>query len=450
MKIMSDYLNTISEFAAGLRYEDLPVEVVRRAKNVMADSMAVIASGAQEQEIAAMAKEIDPPAGPAVLLGLGRKADSLNAALINGTAGTFLELDEGNQFARGHPAIHVVPAILALGEERSFSGRDLIAALVVGYEIGARIGIASKIRMSMHPHGTWGTVGATAAAGRLDGVDAAAMKEMINISSSLGLTTSRQTMLQGGTVRNTFSGVSNYMGLLTLKLFKAGFTGERDGLSTVYGSVISEVFEPDAMTEDLGTRFEIARNYFKRHACCRYNHSALDALMDIASRFEGGRIPADQVAKVKVETYSLAAQLCDPKPANMLAAKFSIPFAVGTYLVHGDTGVPSFRAEKTGNEDIHRLAGLTTVLEDQDLTAMMPSRRPSRVTVTLTDGTTHSAETFLNKGDFEDPYSEDEIRAKYYELAEPIWGRSVAEALHQDLMRLEEIENVRDMTARLS
>ena len=447
---MPEYLDAIAEFATGLKFEDLPAETVLRSKYVMADCMAVIASGAQENEVQVLTREINPAAGPSTLLGLNRKADSLNAALINGTAGTFLELDEGNQFARGHPSIHVVPALLALGEEKGSSGRDLITALVVGYEIGARIGIASKIRMSMHPHGTWGTVGAAAAAGHLTGLSTSAMKGAINISSSLGLATSRQTMLQGGTVRNMYSGVSNYMGLLTLKLLHAGITGERDGLTTVYGSVISDVFDASAMTEDLGKRYEISRNYFKRHACCRYNHSALDALMDIASRFENGRIPSHQVARVEVETYSLAAQLCDPKPANMLAAKFSIPFAIGTYLVNGETGVESFRADKTRNKEIRRLAGLTTVSEDASLTAMMPSRRPSRVTLTMKDGTRYTAETYLNKGDFEDPYSESEITEKYFELVQPVWGRDAAEALHTDLMRLEEVEDLNQLTTRLA
>ncbi|MBW1714142.1 MAG: MmgE/PrpD family protein, partial [Deltaproteobacteria bacterium] len=259
---MPQYLDRISSFATELKYDDLPAEAVERAKYVYADSLAVIAAGAREEEVRELTRRLAPPAGPASLLGPGKKADALNAALINGTAGTFLELDEGNQFARGHPAIHVVPAALALAEERGLSGRDLIVALVAGYEIGARIGIAAKIRMSMHPHGTWGTVGAAVAAARLAGLDRDGVREIINVSSCLGLTTSRQTMLQGGTVRNFYSGASNYLGLMALKLVRSGFSGEADGLTTVYGSVISEVFEPKQMTAQLGRRYEILRNYF--------------------------------------------------------------------------------------------------------------------------------------------------------------------------------------------
>jgi 2-methylcitrate dehydratase PrpD len=416
----------------------------------MADSLAVIAAGAQETEVRALAKEMAPPPGPATLLGLQGRTDALNAALINGTAGTFLELDEGNQFARGHPAIHVAPAALAYCEEQGLSGKELITALAAGYEIGARIGMAAKLRMSMHPHGTWGTVGAAVAAGVLAGLDPAMMKQIINVSSCLGLTTSRQTMLQGGTVRNTYSGVSNYMGLWALKLVRSGFTGEADGLSTVYGSVVSEVFEHEVMTHELGSRYEIARNYFKRHACCRYNHSALDAIMEIAERDFDGRIPFEDVEQVQVETYSLAAQLCDQKPDNMLAAKFSIPFALATYLVHGGAGVPSFRAEKVDKPEIQALAQKVKVMEDPDLTAMMPDHRPSRVTLTMKDGGTFVAGTFVNKGDFEDPYSEAELEDKYYGLCKPVWGRERAKALHQGLMDLDGVKDIRELTSGLT
>ncbi len=448
---MSEYLVRLSEFAGRLRFEDLSQHVVVRAKEVLADTLAVIAAGAQEPEVQEMSRRLAPRPGngPATLVGQGYRVDVLNAALINGTAGTFLELDEGNQFARGHPAIHVVPAVMAIAEAEGLGGKEILAALVLGYEIGARIGIAARIRMSMHPHGTWGTVGAAVAVAKLYGFDSSAMRQVINVSSSLALATSRRTMLEGGTVRNVYSGVSNQMGILAHRLVASGFTGEADGLSTVYGSVVSETFLPEAMTEQLGERYEISRNYFKRHACCRYNHSALDALQMIAERFPGGRIPAYKVERVEVETYSLAAQLCDQAPKNMLAAKFSVPFAVATYLVNNDTGVSAFRPEQVAKEAVQALAKRVIVREDPSLTAMMPARRPSRVRLFMNDGGIQEAETHLNKGDFEDPYSSDELRRKYFELASPVWGEPVAEALFEDVGRLEEVQDIRRLTDSL-
>ncbi len=311
---MPDYLDQLVSYVCRTKFNDLPDTVVLRAKEVLADTLSVIAAGAQEEEVKALTKRVvDSQSKPvASLVGPGTRTEPLKAALINGTAGTFLELDEGNQFGRGHPAIHVVPAALAVAEEGRRSGQDLLTALVLGYEIGTRIGIACKIRMSMHPHGTWGTVGAAVAVGKLMGYGEAAMKEMINVSSSLGLATSRKTMLEGGTVRNVYSGVSNFMGVLAHQLVQSGFTGEADGLKTVYGSVVSDTFSQEAMTDELGKRFEIARNYFKMHACCRYNHGTLDALEKILAKRP---LKADEVQSVDVETYSLAAQLCPCRAA---------------------------------------------------------------------------------------------------------------------------------------
>jgi len=446
---MPEYLDRITSYVCQTSFDDLPQNVLLRAKEVLVDSLSVIAAGAQEDEVKALKEKIvDPKARQvASLIGSGVRTEPLNAALINGTAGTFLELDEGNQFGRGHPGIHVVPAALAIAEEGRLSGRELVTALVLGYEIGTRIGIACKIRMSMHPHGTWGTVGAAVAVGKLMGYGEAAMKEMINVSSSLGLATSRRTMLEGGTVRNVYSGVSNTMGILAHQLVQSGFTGEADGLKTVYGSVVSDTFSPEVMTEDLGKRFEIARNYFKMHACCRYNHGTLDALEKILAQRP---LKVDEVKAVDVETYSLAAQLCDQNPRNMLAAKFSIPFAVATLIVHGRTDVTCFNPEAVQNDSVQALAQRVKVKEDPKLTAMMPARRPSKVKVTLKSGEKLEAEVTMNKGDFEDPYGPADLEKKYYSLADPVWGHAKAEQIRSQLMGVEKVKDINQVTALIA
>jgi 2-methylcitrate dehydratase PrpD len=445
---MSDYLEQLTAFICDCKFEDFPSVVVERAREVVADSLAVIATGAQEEEVKKMTARMVPRGGRevATIIGTTLLTEPAKAALINGTAGTFLELDEGNQFGRGHPGIHVIAAALAVSEENRFSGRDFLTALVLGYEIGTRIGIACKLRMSMHPHGTWGTVGAAVAVGKLMGYGEKEMREIINVSSSLSLATSRRTMLEGGTVRNVYAGVSNYMGILAHDLVQSGFTGEADGLKTVFGSVVSDAFSPEAMVADLGTRYEIARNYFKRHACCRYNHGTLDALGEIAAK---RALKAEEIARVDVKTYSLAAQLCDQNPQNMLAGKFSVPFAVATAIVHGSTGVESFRPQVIDDPAVKDLALRVFVTEDPKLTAMMPKFRPSRVKVQLKDGSALEAEALTNKGDTEDPYSREELQAKYFDLARLIWKREVAEAIHADAMQLETLADVRVMTGKL-
>lgn len=254
-------------------------------------------------------------------------------------------------------------------------------------------------------------------------------------------------MLEGGTVRNVYSGVSNFMGVLAHQLVQSGFTGEADGLGTVYGSVVSDTFNPEVMTDELGKRFEIGRNYFKMHACCRYNHGTLDALEKILANRS---IDAEEVQSVDVETYSLAAQLCDRNPQNMLAAKFSIPFAVATFLVHGRTDVSCFTPQAVQNDAIQAMAKKVEVKEDPKLTAMMPSRRPSRVRVILKSGEKLEAEVTMNRGDFEDPYGPADLEKKYFSLADPVWGHAKAERIRSQVMDVDKVMDINQVTSHIA
>ncbi|WP_376098300.1 MmgE/PrpD family protein [Roseomonas sp. CCTCC AB2023176] len=414
-----DWLAEWGRFAASVRFGDLPGDVVARTKLVLLDCLGAIAAGHREPEMRAFVARLDAGTYPAV--GSGRRLTGNAAALADGTAGTMLELDEGNQYARGHPGIHVVPAALVAAAREGASGCDLLLAIALGYEMGSRIGIASKLRVTMHPHGTWGTTGAAMAVARLGGARDEEVIETINVASSLGLTTSRRTMLEGGTVRNVYAGVSNQLGLVAWDLVRSGFVGERDGIGTVFGTVIADDFRPAEMVAELGARWEIARNYFKRHAACRYTHGALDALADIA-RQAGGRLDPASVGSVEVDTYVWAAQLDHPEPRNMLAAKFSLPFAVATSIVHGGAGLDAFRDDARRDPAVGDLARRVTVREDAALTAMLPGLRPARLRVTLADGRVLSAEALTNRGDTEDPYGPEEVTEKFFELAGPTFG----------------------------
>jgi len=448
---MPKYLDQISHFVVKTNFADFDTTVIEQAKKVVYDIIGTIAVGAQQKEPMEMIKKLAPFSGhpSSTLIGRKKKIDPLNAALINGTAGTWLELDEGNQFARGHAGIHVVPAALAFGEEKGVSGKEFLTALVLGYEIACRIGIASKLRMTMHPHGSWGTIGAAVAVGKLMNLHVDQMRTLINIASSMTLATSRKTMLEGGTVRNLYAGVSGYMGILAYYLLMSGFTGEADGISSVYGGVASDFFNPSVMVEELGSRYEITRNYFKEYACCRYNHSSLDALYRIMAQQKGGKLDPRKVESVKVETYALAAQLCSKTPGNMLAAKFSVPFAIATTIIYGHSGVDSFLPDKVEKPEIKSLASRVDVEEKTEFTQMMPSRRPSRVTVRLKDGKTFTETVYISKGDIEDPYSTEELDTKFLNLTSPVYGKRKAKKILKQTKKIETFRNIGNYTEGL-
>jgi 2-methylcitrate dehydratase PrpD len=407
-----EWLSAWAEFANKTGFENLPLAVVDRTCLVILDSIGAILAGRAEKEIAMAERRLRKMAHA------GPGGSPLITSFIDGTAGTMLEIDEGNQYARGHPGIHVVPAVLAAGAAGGVDGKSVIAAIVLGYEIGARIGAASKLKAAMHPHGTWGTAGAAVAIAKVNGASAAAFASVINVSSSLALATSRRTMLEGATVRNTYAGFSNMIGMMAWDLVAAGFTGESDGIGSVYDGIVADGFDAAAMTHELGRRWEIARNYFKRHAACRYNHGALDALAEIVAR-NGGRLDPGSIEAIEVQTYVWAAQLDHPAPPNMLAAKFSMPFSLATFIVNGAAALDSFRDEARADPLTRALAQKIRVDEDPAMTARLPGERPAKVRVRLKDGRTLEAAVTANKGDTEDPYSRDEVIEKFCEVTRP-------------------------------
>ena len=432
-------LEQVAHFAATTASSDLPAPVIERTSLILADCIGAIVGGAAEPDMEALSSR-QTETGPALLIGTTRTLSAGTAALLNGTAGTTLEMDEGNQFCKGHPGMHTVPAALACVANTPVTGRQFLAAIAIGYDIGARVGIATQLRPTMHPHGTWGVICAATAVARLHGSAPEQMRHAISMSASLGLSTSRRTMLEGGTVRNVFAGVSGQMGVLCGHLVAAGFSGDHNGVAQVFGHVVSDVFDEAAFASELGTRWEVSRNYFKMHSCCRYNHAALDALAIMQETH--GTLIHDKIEDILVETYSLAVELDDPAPQNVLAGKFSVPFAMATALVNQSTDVNSFTMPNVTNPVILKLAGRVRLEEDPAMTACLPHRRPARVTIRLNSGETLQATTETNRGDWSAPYPPEDIRDKFMSLTTRLWHENDAAQIWELIGALDEAESL--------
>lgn len=437
------FLPDMARFISSTEMENIPKAVVANAKLVIMDCIGAIVGGMAEPDMQALVNAGQQD-GQATILGTDGTADPQTAAFLNGMAGTVLEMDEGSQFARGHPGMHVFPALLAAAQEIGATGTEFLRAFIIGYDVAARAGIGTRLRMSMHPHGTWGTLGAAGGLAALHRLNEEPVAELLNISSSLTLATSRKTMLEGGTVRNAYTGISNQMALLAFRLWQAGISGEHDGVSSVFGDVVSTGFDHEAACEGLGDRFEITRNYFKLHACCRYNHAALDALVTLMGQHEqiGNH---ELIDRIEVNSYSLAAELDDQAPRNMLAAKFSVPFAVATTLVTGDTGVESFSGEALTDPKTLALATRVTVREDRAMTAKLPDLRPASVTIFMQDGSRFEASVETNRGDWQDPYNPDQLVQKYLSLTRRLWPETLCVQIANYIQNLEQITDINDL-----
>lgn len=446
------YLRTLAEFAATTQLPDISEAARTRARWVIADSIPVIAAGMQQPEMQAFVTRhlAGAGSGNAWVIGARKRTGLLDAALLNGTAGTWLELDEGNLFAKGHPGIQIVPAAVALAQESGSSGAELERAVALGYEVSARITRAAQMRLAFHPHGTYGVIGAAIAAAVLKRFDAGQMLELINCASTMGMATSRQTLLDGATVRNIFTGHSGYMGLTAARLVECGFTGEVDGVGNVYGKgVYSEKFDPALAIAGLGTNWLITQSYFKLHPIGRYGHSAVDALEDLLEKVPDGRLPLDAIERIEVRAYMLAASLAGKNIVSSFGARFSVPFALASILYHGRSGLKSFDDAAVANAQVQALVQKVDLQEDKSFTARFPQEQPVTVRVVMRDGAAHEGRCVITKGEAAKPHTEAELTGKFFELGEPVWGRPVTQNLYDGLMGLEEIADFRAFAASL-
>ena len=440
------YLQALAAFACSTGFSGIPSRALERTRRVIADCLPVIAAGMQTDEMQAFAGRhlARAAAGSAWVVGARRRAAALDAALLNGTAGTWLELDEGSTQAKGHPGIQVVPAALAVAQEHGLSGEALLVAVALGYEVSSRINRAARVREIIHPHGTFGVIGAAVAVGRLLAFDVARMVTLLNVAASMPMASSYRTLADGATVRNIYTGHSGYMGQIAARLVDSGFTGERDGAATTFGQILGEHFDADAVLAGLGDEWMVADGYFKLHPTARSIQTAIDALEDLMTRLPpAGLAPAD-IARVTASTYRLAASKAQQVVTNSFGAKFSIPFAVATILYHGRSGLASFGDAAVANPVIRDLALRVEVSESAAHTAAYPQQQVCDLEVFCKDGVRYTGRCTMTKGEPGNPVTGPELERKFFELGEPIWGKPLAERVYATFAG---VEKVRDMRA---
>ena len=443
----SDYLDRLAEFAVETRLEDLDSLTVSAAKNVALDTIGAMLAGSRQPEnanLAQLAADLGGD-GKSTLLGSRARSQAMLAALANATAGVSLEVDEGTRLGGGHPAIHVIPAALAVGEEKASSGREVLESIIAGYEITSRIGGATTAKHEIHSHGTWGTIGSAVAAARLMGFDAPQMRQTINLAASMSPANTWTPCFEGATVRNLYPGRSNLQGILAANLSQCGFTAIQDGPSDLYGSVLGTGFDSQKAVDGLGQKgsYRIQQNYFKFHACCWYNHPVLDAVQSLQRQNE---IVAGQVEQVRVSAPAMAMTMTNPEPGNMLSAKFSIPYAVAHALVAGNTDVFAFQPDRVADTGVQALARKVVIEPDPQMDLRRYDYPTAKVTLVLADGRSLHEDVVAHRGDFKNPAPQDELEAKFLSLSRDVLGQDGAMAVIETVGRMDTVENVNTLT----
>jgi 2-methylcitrate dehydratase PrpD len=420
--------------------------VRRHTKLVLLDTLGVILAGAERPEVRQLRERLTGGTGATVYARGWPAQDARTAALLNGIAGRSIELCEGLRFVSGQAAMQVLPGVLAVGEQTGATGRDMLTALLVGYDVAARLAGGFTPRPLAHQNGQVSLLAAAAAGARLRGLDAGGISRAMRIATTLVLTPSYTNAVAGATALNVAGGMSGFAAALAPELALAGFEAEPDAVELALGQLVGAGFTTDHLLDGVGSTWHITQNYFRLYACCNPIHPALDCLAAVLA--ESKPRPAD-IARIDFSTYRFASVMRDPAPANYFASKYSLPHAAATMVVRGGAGFAALDDTALKDPVIAALRQRVTVTEDPAMTAVAPRLRPARVTVTLTDGRTLTHACVSHRGDFQAPFTDAELREKFRELAGVVLTVEGAAAVEQAVDRCEEWENVGVLTGIL-
>ena len=386
--------------------------------------------------------------GVATVVGDSERRPAPWAALANGTAVDALDFDDYDIPAASHPSAVLVPALLALGEERGASGRSLLDAYIVGIEVQLRLGEAlnlSHFHKGFHPTATIGTLAASVACARLIGLDAVATGHALSIATSLAAGSKCQL---GTTTIHLHTGLAAHNGVLAASLAAAGATGSVDALDGEFGilRIMADADAPgfDGPLAKLGDPLAIVEYGLcvKPYPCCSYTTPIIDGLL--ALRSEHGFTP-DEVDEVIAHLPAgHIGFLKFPDPADELEARFSMEYCLAVALHRGAVVVADFTPVAIAQQEVRALMSKVRMEALGEPTAHV------RVVVRLGDGRTLDRTVEHPRGSAAIPFTEDELVAKFDSCVEGVLAQGDAVALRQALLGLESLEDVTDLTRHLN
>jgi 2-methylcitrate dehydratase PrpD len=432
-------------FVGRLRHAGLSGEVRHYAKRHLLDTVGVMIAGAGG-DVATRAEAMLAsvrPAGHVAVPGRVRRADLLDAAFLGGTAAHGIELDDGYRQGSVHPGCAVVPTLLALAQDRKVTGQALIAALVAGYETVTAIGRACHPELrqrGFHPTGAVAVLGAAMAAGKLRGL----VPE--RLSNALGLAASSAAGLfafvgGGADIKRLHAGHAAREGLQAALLAEQGVEGPPRVLEARDGFLQTLAFGRTASPRPIelppAVPFGITDCYIKPYPCCRHIQPAVEALIGLVT---DESIEADDIARIDVETYRIAAEHAETGWDDFASAQLSFPYLMALALKHRWIRLEHFAESERRDPALAAIAGKVHVTAPPTIDKLYPSLRPARVRLTTTRGSfVRQADEAL--GSRLVPLDDAGLEEKFATLVAPALGSARTDTLMQHLWTIEESDD---------
>jgi 2-methylcitrate dehydratase PrpD len=437
---------TLAERAVAVTYKALPDEVRELARQCILDYLGVGLAGADDELARILLEELAEAGGKAQagVIGHAARLPALSAALVNGAVAHALDYDDVNLAMPGHVSVAILPALLALAEERQASGKAVIAAFVAGYETCCRIGMALRpghYTRGFHATGTVGAFGAAAACAHLLGLDAEATARALGIAG----TQSAGLKSQFGTMCKPFhAGKAAQNGLLAARLAARGFSSRPDLVECEQGFAATHApeFHPEKALADPKRGFHIFNNLFKYHAACYMTHAPIECGRQLRER---GVTPGD-IAAIRLKAHQAIDKVCNiPAPTDGLEAKFSLRQTVAMALSGVDTASLGVYSVATATDP-----GLMALRErvNFDFREDMPEAG-AEIDVALKDGRTLSASFDAGIPMADIAAQGRRLAEKFDALAAPVVGAARARELRETIAGLDAVADT-GMLAKLA
>ncbi len=413
-------LRTLSAWAAGLSYQNIPARVHAQAVLILGDNIAATLSAADEPELRAYHEQLIANQGvpQATLLRAGApKVAMIDAAVGNGLAGTWNELDDGYTRTAVHPGALSQPLILAAAEAGNLSMAETLRAVVGAYEIGTRFARAWPGTLPrLHPHGVFNVVCSAAGLALLRGYDADQLLRTLTAAATMVSPGPYSHPIEGALVRNAWPAAGAWLGQFACDMARLGIAGTPSGPYDVYTRGLGAPAKPAELTDGLGSDWTICDGYHKLYGACHHSHAAMEAIESLVTKrpdLRGG----DRVKGVLMEGSAMAMNFNNPAPQTTLGAKFSIQHALAATLAHGAAAPGNFLDPSLRDEAIIALRKRIRMAQ-LPVVKPWPLDRPARVTLELEDGSTMVAECEAALGSPARPLDADRVLRKIRELSE--------------------------------
>jgi len=452
----------LATYAVQTTYEDYPKEVVEKAKILILDNIGCMLGGS----LSNLGKAIINPIGnmggnkESTIVGDGAKVPTIQAAFVNGTTANALDFDD-QLFGIGHPGSTVISSALAIGEWLNASGKDIINAILIGYDVGDRIGMAiqpsREHQSKVWGVGTWQTFGAVAAAAKLLNLD---IDHTLNAYGVAGATAPLPNTQKWGWdleerpihwVKEP-TGWPSWTGTIAAILAMNGFIGNHfilDGKDGFWIMAGSDQCDFDRMTKGLGSEFDVDNIYIKPYSCCGWQHSALDCLNDLKKEHN---LETKDIVQVIIYGVSWLKRQENYDPVDTVDAQFSVPYTATMVMMGIPPGPAWFSRGNLESKGVSHFSRKVEVRVDPYLDNVLYQKltTSARVEIRLKMGTKLEKSVEIPRGDPRNPLSIEEVRSKFRNQASCVLKNEEADRVIANVENLDEMETITDLMSLLS